>query len=107
MICLALSGWAGGWCCYTLPAIAIEWENDVTALPPIASPCINVCVMDAESRLCTGCGRTIDEIAQWSAMSASRRREVIATLPERIETLGGKAAAPAMALARIRSLLRA
>jgi uncharacterized protein len=44
-----------------------------------ASPCINVCALDA-GRRCTGCGRTIDEIAGWGGMSASERWAVIARL---------------------------
>jgi len=44
-----------------------------------ASPCINVCVLDA-GRRCTGCGRTIDEIAGWGRMSPSERWAVIARL---------------------------
>jgi uncharacterized protein len=44
-----------------------------------ASPCINVCVLDAGQR-CTGCGRTIDEIAGWARMSASERWAVIERL---------------------------
>ena len=28
------------------------------------SPCMNVCVLDAD-RCCTGCGRTVGEIARW------------------------------------------
>ena len=44
-----------------------------------ASPCINVCVLDA-SRTCTGCRRTIDEIARWGRMSAAEQWQVIARL---------------------------
>lgn len=33
--------------------------------------------------LCTGCLRTLDEIARWSAMSDAERRAVIAALPAR------------------------
>jgi uncharacterized protein len=44
-----------------------------------ASPCINVCVLDA-TRRCTGCGRTLEEIAGWARMSASERWAVIARL---------------------------
>ncbi|ETX29567.1 DUF1289 domain-containing protein, partial [Roseivivax isoporae] len=29
----------------------------------VASPCIKVCVIDPRARLCTGCLRTLDEIA--------------------------------------------
>jgi uncharacterized protein len=44
-----------------------------------ASPCINVCVLDT-ARRCTGCGRTLEEIAGWGRMSASERWAVIARL---------------------------
>ena len=44
-----------------------------------ASPCIKVCVLDASAR-CTGCGRTIDEIARWSQMSAQEQWAVVARL---------------------------
>ena len=29
----------------------------------VQSPCINICKMDAANGLCTGCWRTLDEIA--------------------------------------------
>jgi uncharacterized protein len=40
------------------------------------SPCIKVCVLDAQA-CCTGCGRTIDEIARWARMSAREQWAVI------------------------------
>jgi len=43
------------------------------------SPCINVCVLDVQ-RTCTGCGRTVDEIARWGRMSATEQWQVIARL---------------------------
>jgi hypothetical protein len=52
----------------------------------IASPCINVCAMDAASGLCTGCGRTLDEIARWGGMSDRERREIMLALPQRRKT---------------------
>jgi hypothetical protein len=50
----------------------------------IASPCINVCILDAEGRLCVGCGRTIEEIAGWGAMGEEDKARVVARLPERL-----------------------
>jgi predicted Fe-S protein YdhL (DUF1289 family) len=47
--------------------------------PAPASPCINVCVLDAD-RTCIGCRRTLDEIARWGRMSATERWQVIARL---------------------------
>lgn len=54
------------------------WKRD-----EIESPCINVCVIHPESRLCTGCLRSIDEISQWSRMTSQARQSVMADLPER------------------------
>jgi predicted Fe-S protein YdhL (DUF1289 family) len=47
------------------------------------SPCNKVCVMDAQSGYCRGCGRTLDEIARWSEMSDAEREAVLAALPGR------------------------
>ena len=49
----------------------------------VASPCINVCRMDAASGYCEGCRRTLDEIASWSTYSAAEKRAVLAQLPAR------------------------
>jgi predicted Fe-S protein YdhL (DUF1289 family) len=46
----------------------------------IESPCIKICTLDARSGLCLGCGRTIDEIARWTAMSAAERARVMREL---------------------------
>jgi predicted Fe-S protein YdhL (DUF1289 family) len=43
----------------------------------ISSPCINVCQLDAD-RICSGCGRHIDEIAAWRLLDSAARRAVIA-----------------------------
>jgi len=39
--------------------------------------------MDPERALCLGCGRTLDEIARWSAMSEAEREAVLRQLPRR------------------------
>jgi uncharacterized protein len=44
-----------------------------------ASPCMNICVLDA-SRTCIGCLRTLDEIARWGRMSATEQWQVVARL---------------------------
>lgn len=62
----------------------------------IESPCVRVCVVHPEARICTGCFRTVDEIARWSKMTAEERREIMADLPDRAPMLrkrrGGRAA---------------
>ena len=50
----------------------------------IESPCVKICTLDARSGLCLGCGRTIDEIARWTAMSAAERARVMNELPARL-----------------------
>ena len=62
----------------------------------IESPCVRVCVVHPEARICTGCYRSIDEIARWSKMAPEERREIMAGLPDRASLLrkrrGGRAA---------------
>ena len=50
----------------------------------IETPCIKICTLDARMGLCLGCGRTIDEIARWTSMTASERAKVMLELPERL-----------------------
>jgi predicted Fe-S protein YdhL (DUF1289 family) len=49
----------------------------------VETPCSGICKIDARSRLCIGCGRTIDEIGSWSGMSASERRDIMEQLAGR------------------------
>ena len=49
----------------------------------VASPCINVCKMDAPSGLCVGCFRTIDEITVWSRSDDACRLEILAAVAKR------------------------
>lgn len=51
--------------------------------PPIASPCVKVCVVDGESGLCLGCFRTLAEIAGWTALTDADRSAIMAALPSR------------------------
>jgi predicted Fe-S protein YdhL (DUF1289 family) len=49
-----------------------------------SSPCVKICVIDPQSSLCEGCGRTLQEIAQWSRLSEAERLAIMATLEERL-----------------------
>jgi predicted Fe-S protein YdhL (DUF1289 family) len=51
----------------------------------IESPCVKICTLDARSGICLGCGRTIDEIARWTAMNAAERSRVMTELPARMD----------------------
>lgn len=51
----------------------------------LASPCINVCKMDATNKLCVGCYRTIDEITIWSRTDDVQRASILAAVARRRE----------------------
>lgn len=57
--------------------------DDVWSREEPESPCVKICVLHPESRLCMGCARSVDEIAAWSAMTPERRRGIMAELPAR------------------------
>jgi predicted Fe-S protein YdhL (DUF1289 family) len=50
---------------------------------PIATPCVQVCVVDGESGLCLGCHRTLVEVAGWSKLTHAERATIMAALPAR------------------------
>ncbi|APR52251.1 DUF1289 domain-containing protein [Sphingomonas koreensis] len=60
---------------------AVEDEDDFlafTPLPAVESPCVSICRM--KDGLCEGCGRTLNEIAEWSMASDDRRREILSRI---------------------------
>jgi predicted Fe-S protein YdhL (DUF1289 family) len=61
----------------------------MNALTPheIETPCIKVCVIEPDTGFCVGCGRTRSEIGSWLGLTSAERRQIMATLPERISTL--------------------
>ncbi|MYM54234.1 DUF1289 domain-containing protein [Thalassovita mangrovi] len=67
------------------------WKRD-----EVQSPCVNICVIHPDARLCTGCYRSIEEITAWSKMTPQERRDVMDALPDRASQLkkrrGGRAA---------------
>ena len=50
---------------------------------PIATPCVQVCIVDGQSGLCLGCYRTLPEIGGWSRFTDSQRATIMAGLPDR------------------------
>lgn len=67
-----------------------ETSDDIWRRAEIDSPCVKICMIHPESRLCVGCNRTIDEISQWSRMDAETRRAIMAELPGRSAAPGGR-----------------
>ncbi|MCP3972381.1 MAG: DUF1289 domain-containing protein [Rhodobacteraceae bacterium] len=57
--------------------------DEVWARDEPESPCVRICLIHPEARLCTGCLRSVDEISRWPEMTAAERRAVMAELPGR------------------------
>ena len=55
----------------------------------MSSPCSRICVVHPASRMCIGCGRSLDEIAGWIALSETERRQIMAQLPARLTAMNG------------------
>ncbi len=55
--------------------------------PNIESPCIKVCAVDGETGMCLGCGRTLKEIGGWMSFDDAGRRDVMDSLPARLDQL--------------------
>jgi predicted Fe-S protein YdhL (DUF1289 family) len=70
--------------------------NSLWARDEVASPCVKICVVHPQERICVGCFRTIDEISRWSRMGQDERQDVVNALPGRQSGLqkrrGGRAA---------------
>lgn len=50
---------------------------------PVVTPCVKVCIVDAESSLCLGCYRTLMEIAGWARLPEEQREALMRDLPSR------------------------
>lgn len=54
------------------------WQRD-----EVESPCVKLCQVHPDARICVGCLRTLEEIGGWSRMTPDERRAVIDALPDR------------------------
>ena len=53
------------------------------------SPCVGICKVNGNH--CTGCGRHIDDIADWQLMSDEQKREAIWAAGQRLESAAREA----------------
>lgn len=65
-------------------------DLDLSEFEPPDSPCKLICSVDRESDRCFGCGRSTDEIAQWTLLPQEKRDEILAELPARMPPLTAK-----------------
>ncbi|MBP6379273.1 MAG: DUF1289 domain-containing protein [Sphingorhabdus sp.] len=61
-------------------------------IPRPPSPCKEICKLDRSASVCTGCGRTLGEIAEWGSATASRQHEIVRRSSAR---MGSSASHPA------------
>lgn len=70
-------------------------KDEIWQRAEVESPCVKICVMHPGARICTGCFRTIEEIAQWSQLTTEERQSILNALPARAPELarrrGGRA----------------
>ena len=60
-------------------------SDDIWKRNEIESPCIKLCVIDENHKLCIGCFRTATEITKWSKFTSLKRKEIMGTLKKRGE----------------------
>jgi predicted Fe-S protein YdhL (DUF1289 family) len=51
----------------------------------VPSPCVKICRLDASGRVCTGCYRSLAEIAGWLQMDDAARLAALAACERRRE----------------------
>ncbi|MES2491634.1 MAG: DUF1289 domain-containing protein [Pseudomonadota bacterium] len=52
----------------------------------MASPCINICQLD-EADICVGCGRSLNEIGEWSVVESSRKQAICEAAAHRLKMM--------------------
>jgi uncharacterized protein len=52
----------------------------------IKSPCINICCLNINN-ICSGCYRSLEEIAQWSGASDSEKKTILDRTLERKQSV--------------------
>lgn len=50
---------------------------------PLPSPCTGICEIDSATGLCTGCARTLDEIARWGSADSAEQRAILDRIARR------------------------
>ena len=65
-----------------LPPVQVE---RVKSISRVVSPCIKICTL--QNDFCIGCGRTTQEIAEWSKASDKKKRDILERLPDRLRRM--------------------
>ena len=49
----------------------------------IDSPCIDICTIDRDSGECIGCGRTVEEVKNWTNFDNLKKKQILENLNAR------------------------
>jgi len=56
----------------------------------IKSPCVGICNLDFSTHtVCQGCGRSVDDIANWSVYTDEEKISAIESATERMKEING------------------
>ncbi|MFW2830129.1 DUF1289 domain-containing protein [Sphingomonas sp. ID0503] len=55
----------------------------MTPADDVPSPCTGVCRIGADTVLCEGCARTIEEIVEWSSATSEEKRFILRQFAQR------------------------
>ena len=69
----------------TLSPLPPVWVERVKSISKVVSPCIKICTL--QNDFCIGCGRTTQEIAEWSKASDKKKRDILEKLPDRLRRM--------------------
>jgi predicted Fe-S protein YdhL (DUF1289 family) len=65
-------------------SLALRMAEAKACAQQLPSPCISVCTMVQATGLCAGCLRTLDEIAAWSRLDDTAKRQVWQRIEQRL-----------------------
>lgn len=51
----------------------------------IENPCVSICQL--KGGLCTGCGRTVDEIREWKSMKRPQKMQAVKRADQRLKKI--------------------
>ncbi len=57
----------------------------VKSISKVISPCIKICTL--QNNFCIGCGRSTQEIAEWSKATSERKKQILERLPDRLRRM--------------------
>jgi predicted Fe-S protein YdhL (DUF1289 family) len=52
----------------------------------VKSPCVRECLYDHDKDLCTGCGRTLDELSYWNDYTNQEKKEMLEKCKKRLDS---------------------